>query len=158
MHSTSMLSHSDFRDANSASVSALNRLIQTTAGTPNLRTFSTYRDRLANPFSSAEIGAEAGFGDDVIAELQGCLCGNDGVAAVSDVRERTAVDQCGIVLDRLNKIGCKRILEQSCHRAGRFEIRGSYVLSIPRLSNDHVSETPLEIGQILRQAENRHDF
>ena len=117
----------------------MKRLMATTGGTPNLRTFSRWRLRLSQPLATAagvlvlevvlgdaavhlerahggdddrrgrleaglaaldveellgaQVGAEAGLGDDVVGELQRRLGGEHRVAAVRDVGERPAVDE-----------------------------------------------------------------
>ena len=50
---TSISAHNSFRAAISASVSVTNSLMATTAGIPNLRIFSTWRFKLANPARTA---------------------------------------------------------------------------------------------------------
>ena len=55
-------------------------------------------------FLRAEIGAEAGLGDDVVGELQRRRGRDHRVAAMGDVGERAAVDEGRIVLQRLHEV------------------------------------------------------
>ena len=64
----------------------------------------------------AEVRAEAGLGHDVVGELQRRLRRDHRVAAVRDVGERAAVDEGGVVLQRLHEVGRDRVLEQRRHR------------------------------------------
>ena len=73
----------------------------------------------------AEIGAEAGFGDDVVGELERGLGGEHRVAAVGDVGERAAVDEGGVVLQRLHQVRHQRVLEQHGHGAVALEVAGA---------------------------------
>ena len=68
-------------------------------------------------FLGAEIGAEASLGDHVIGELERRLGGDHRIAAMRDIGERAAMDEGGVVLERLHQIRRERILEQRRHRA-----------------------------------------
>ena len=67
----------------------------------------------------AHVGAEAALGDDVVAELERDAVGDERVVAVRDVRERPAVDERRLALERLHEVRLDRLLEQHGHRAGR---------------------------------------
>src|SRR5262245_25219497 len=75
-----------------------------------------------------------------------------------DIRERPAVNERGIVLDRLNDVRSKRILEERGHCARAFEIGSTDVLPLASLPDDDVAEPPLEVVKIFGQAEHRHDL
>ena len=75
-----------------------------------VRTQAAFAAFDVHEFFGAEIRAETGFGHNVVRQFQSALCGDNGVAAVSDIRKRTAVNQCGVVLDRLDKIRRECIL------------------------------------------------
>ena len=64
-----------------------------------------------------QVGAEASLGDDVISHFEGHAGSHDGVAAVGDIGEWTAVDKCGGTLQRLNQVGLQRVFEQGSHGA-----------------------------------------
>ena len=70
----------------------------------------------------AEIGAEAGLGDHVVAELERRARRHHRVAAMGDVGERAAMDEGGIALQRLHQVGRQRVLEQHRHGAGRLQV------------------------------------
>ncbi len=104
----------------------------------------------------AEIGAEAGLGHHIIAELERGLGGDHRVAAVRDIGERTAVNEGGVVLKRLYQIGCERILEQRGHRAGCRQFLGGDGLLVAGLADLDLAEAALEIGEVCGEAEDRH--
>ena len=58
----------------------------------------------------AEVGGEACFGDGIVAQAHCGLSGLDGVAAMSDVCERAAVDERGSAFERLDHVGLDGIL------------------------------------------------
>ncbi len=76
-------------------------------------------------FLGAEIGAEAGFGHHIVAELERGLGGDHRVAAMGDIGERAAMDEGRIVLERLHEVRRERVLEQRRHRARGREILGA---------------------------------
>ena len=58
----------------------------------------------------AQVGAEAGFGDDIVGELQRRRGGDHRVAAMRDVGERAAMDEGRVVLQRLHQVRLHRVL------------------------------------------------
>ena len=104
----------------------------------------------------AEIGAEAGFGHDVVGELQRGLRRDHRVAAVRDVGERAAVDERRIVLQRLHEVGRERVLEQHGHRAVRLQVARAHRLLVARVADDDVAEALLQVLERGREAEDRH--
>ena len=77
-------------------------------------------------FFRAEVSAEACLRNGVIAELHCHFGCDDGVAAVSDVGERTAVDNGGGMLKRLHQIGLYCVLQKSRHCARCLQVARSY--------------------------------
>ena len=75
-------------------------------------------------FLSTKVGTEACLGDYIVSQLQAQLGGNGAVAAVRNVGERTAVDDGGVVLQRLDKVRVERILQKCGHRARRADLPG----------------------------------
>ncbi len=67
---------------------------------------------------------EAGLGDDVLAELEPDAIGDERVVAVRDVRERAAVDERRLALERLDEVRLDRVLEDDGHRARRLDVLG----------------------------------
>ena len=106
----------------------------------------------------AEVRAEAGFGDHVIRELHRRARRDHGVAAVRDVGERAAVDEGGIVLERLHEVRLDRVLQEHRHRAMRLEVAGEHGLLVARVADHDLAEALLEIVERGGQAEDRHDL
>ena len=79
----------------------------------------------------AHVGAEPALGDDVVAQLERHEVGDERVVAVRDVRERAAVDECGLSLERLHEVRLDRILQEHGHRAGCLQLIGSHGLAVP---------------------------
>ncbi len=109
-------------------------------------------DELLGP----EIGAESGLGNDVIGELEGALRGDHRVASVRDVRERPAVDERGIVLERLHQVGLERVLQEHRHRPVRLEVLRADRLLIACVADHNVAQAFLEILQRGGEAEDGH--
>jgi hypothetical protein len=82
------------------------------------------RHLMSKNFSAPEIGAEAGFGHDVVGELQRRLGRDHRVAAMGDVGEGAAVDEGRVVLQRLHEVRLHRVLEQDGHGAVGLPGRG----------------------------------
>ena len=104
----------------------------------------------------SEVGPEPGLGDDVVGELErgpGC---DDRVAPVGDVRERPAVDDGGVVLQRLHQVRSESVLEQHRHRAVGLQIARGDRLPSARLSDHDIAEAALQVVQIGGKAEDRH--
>ena len=80
------------------------------------------------------VGAEAGLGDDVVAELERDEVGDERVVAVGDVRERAAVDERRLALERLDEVRLERVLEQHRHRAGGPQLLGEHRLALERVA------------------------
>ena len=63
-----------------------------------------------------------------------------------------------IVFQGLHQVGCDRILEQHRHRPrGVDRVRGDRLM-LTRVADDDLAQALLQILEIFRQAENRHDF
>ena len=106
----------------------------------------------------AEIGAEARFGHHIVAELERGLGGDHRVAAMRDIGERPAMDEGRVVLERLHEIGRERVLEQRRHRARGGEVLGGDGLLVAGLADLDLAEPALKIGEVVGQAEDRHDL
>ena len=78
----------------------------------------------------AHVGAEAGLGDDDVAELQRDAVGDERVVAVRDVRERPAVHERGLALERLHEVRLDRLLQEDGHRARRLQLLGGDGLAL----------------------------
>ena len=106
----------------------------------------------------AQVGAEAGFRDDVVGELERRLRRDDGVAAVRDVRERTAVHERRRLLERLHEVRLERFLHEHRHRALRVQRLGTNRLVVARVADDDLLEPVAHVVERRRQAEDRHDL
>ena len=107
---------------------------------------------------STQIGAEAGLGDGVIAQLQSNLGSGHGVAAVGDVGEGTAVDERGGMLQRLNQVGLQSVLQQSGHSALGVQVTGGDGLAGVSIADHQTSQSGLQVVDVGGQAQNRHDL
>ena len=106
----------------------------------------------------AQVSAEAGFGDDIVGELQRGGSGDDRVAAMRDVGEGTAVNEGRRAFERLHQVRRDRFLEQRGHRAVRLQLLGAHRLTLARIGDDDVAEAFLQVVEVLGEAEDRHDF
>jgi hypothetical protein len=101
-------------------------------------------DELLRP----EVGAEARLGHDVVRELERGGGGEHRIAAVRDVRERTAVNEGGIVLESLHQIRLQRLLEQHRHRTLRIEVASADRAQVAPVSDDDVAEPLLQVARL----------
>ena len=104
----------------------------------------------------AEIGAEAGFGDDIVGELEGGLRGDDRIAAMGDVGERPAVDEGGVVLERLHEVRLHRLGQQHGHRPVGLDVATVDRGLVAAVADDDVAEPPFEIVDVVGQTQDRH--
>jgi hypothetical protein len=77
---------------------------------------------------------------------------------VRDVRERTAMDEGGIVLERLHEIRRDRIAQQRRHGAMRADVARENRLLLACVTHDDLAEAFLQILQAGGQTEDGHDF
>ena len=105
-----------------------------------------------------QIGTEAGLGNGNIAKTHSHTRGHDGVAAVGDIGEGTAVDKRGRTLERLHQIGLERILEQCGHGTLGLKVAGTDGLAGKAIADDNLAQAFLEVADARRQAQNCHDL
>ena len=74
----------------------------------------------------AHVGAESALGDHEIGGAKREQVGDERVVPVSDVRERTGVDDRRDALERLDQVRLQRVLQKNRHRAGGAEILRRY--------------------------------
>ena len=79
---------------------------------------------------AAEVGAEAGFGHDVVGELERGRRRQHRIAAMRDVGERAAVDEGGRAFQRLHQVRRQRLLQQHGHGAVRLEVARAHRLAV----------------------------
>jgi hypothetical protein len=93
----------------------------------------------------AEIGAEAGLRHHVIGKLQRSARRHDRVAAMGDVGEGAAMDEGGVVLQRLDEVGLHRLLEQHRHGAVGLQVASEDRRPVAPVADDDVAEPALEV-------------
>ena len=91
-------------------------------------------------------------GDDVVAELQRDLVGDERVVAVRDVGERAAVHEARLALERLDQVRLQRLLEDDRHRARGLELLGRDRLALLRVADRDRAEPPAEVGEVAATA------
>ncbi len=109
-------------------------------------------------FLRAEVGAEAGFGHDVIGKLERRGGGHHRVAAMRDIGEGAAMDEGGRAFQSLHQIGRDRFLQQRRHGAMRLQIARAHRFALAGIGDDDIAEPLLQVVEILGQAEDRHHF
>ena len=105
-----------------------------------------------------EVGTEAGFRNGVVTELEGHLGGGDGVAAVSDVRERAAVDEGRSAFEGLNEVRFQSIFQKSSTGTLSFDVSDRDGLAVEGVGDDDAGQTGLEVGDVGSEAKNSHDL
>ncbi len=111
---------------------------------------------MSKNFSMPMSRAEAGLGDDVVAELQRDAVGDERVVAVRDVRERAAVDERGLALERLDEVRLDRVLQEDGHRAGGAQLLGRDRLALERPRDGDRAEALPQILEVGRDGDDRH--
>ena len=106
----------------------------------------------------AQIGAEAGLSDHIVAHLEGHPGGHDGVAAVGNVGKGAAVDEGGGALQCLHQVGLDGVLEQGGHSSLGPEIVGGYGGAGAAVGHHHPAQPSLQVGEAVGQAEDGHDL
>lgn len=109
-------------------------------------------------FLGPEVRAEAGLGDHVVRQFEGGARRHHRIAAMRDVRERTAVHEGGIVFQGLHQVGPQCIAQQHRHRAVRLQFAGTHRSAIMGVADDDVAQPLLEIPEVGRQADDGHDL
>ena len=104
----------------------------------------------------AHVRGEAALGDDVVGELERDAVGDDRVVAVRDVRERAAVDERRLTLQRLHEVRLDRVLEQHGHRAGRLQLLGGDRLAFVGVADRDRAEARAQVLQVGRDGRDRH--
>lgn len=106
----------------------------------------------------AEVGAEACFSDGVVAEGEGGLGCNDGVAAVGDVCERSAVDECEVAFNGLDEVRLHCVLEKNEQGAGCAEFLDGVGAAVALDAEDDSVEASAEVLHVGGKAEDGHEF
>ena len=77
---------------------------------------------------------------------------------MGDVCEGTAVHEGRRALERLHEVGLQGVLEQGGHGASGLELAGSHRLAGVGVAHDDAAQTLLEVGDVARKAQDRHDL
>ena len=102
--------------------------------------------------------AKPGLGDHVVAELERDAVGDERVVAVRDVRERAAVDERRLPLERLHEVRLDRVLEDDGDRAGRADLLGGDGLALVGLPDGDAAEPLAQVGEVARDGDEPHDL
>ncbi len=95
---------------------------------------------------------------DVVAELERDPVGNERVVAMGDVRERAAVDERRLPLERLHEVRLDRLLEDHRQGAGGADLLGRDGLAVVRLPDRDRAEPLPQVREIARDGDERHDL
>ena len=106
----------------------------------------------------AEIEGESGLRDGEIGMREGHARGEHAVAAVRDVRKRSAVQEGGHAFDALHEIRHQGIAQQRHERAGDAEFLREDRFAIRREAGDDALEPRAQIGEVFAQTKDRHDL
>ena len=106
----------------------------------------------------AQVGTETGLGDDIIGQREAELGGHDAVAAVGNVGKGAAVDDGGVVFQRLNEVRVQRILQQGGHGTGGADLARRDGLAVVGVGADDLGQPLLQVGDAGGQAEDGHDL
>ena len=124
----------------------------TIGGKPGLAAFDIHE------FLGAKIGPETGFRHHIIGQFQRGCGGNDRVAAMRDIGERAAMHEGGVVFERLHKVRLHGLLEQHGHGAIGLDVAAIDRRFVAAIGDDDIAKALFEVGQILGQAQDCHDF
>ena len=75
-----------------------------------------------------------------------------------DVRERPAVDERRLALERLHEVRLDRVLQHDCHRARRLDVLGRDRLALGRLADGDAAEPLPQVGEVARDGDEAHDL
>ena len=75
-----------------------------------------------------------------------------------DVRERAAVDERRLPLERLDEVRLDRVLEEDGHRARGLQLLGRHRLALERLPDRDPAEPRAEVAEVAGDRDERHDL
>ena len=103
------------------------------------------RQTMSQNFWRPEVAGEAGFGDDVVGQLERDAVGEDRVVGVRDVAERPGVHERRLALERLHEVRLDRVLHDDGHRAAGLEHVGRDGLAVVGRGDDDAAEPAAQI-------------
>ena len=95
---------------------------------------------------SAQVSTKSSFRYGVIAQSQRHARCHDGIAAVRNIREGTAMHECRRSFKRLHQVRLDGILQKSCHSAFRVQLMRRNGLIIVRVAHHNATQALLEVG------------
>ena len=111
---------------------------------------------------STQVCAEACLGNGVVSQLQSHFCSRYRVTSMSDVRERSAVNDSRCMLQSLYQVRLQSVLQKSRHSALCVQIAGCYGLLLGSFSvciaDDDSRQSLLQVCDIACQTQNRHNL
>ena len=109
-------------------------------------------------FLGTQVGTKAGLGNGDIAKTHGHTRGHDGVTAVGNIGEGTAVDKRRRALECLNQVGFERVLEQGRHGTLSLKVTGADGLAGIAVADNNLAQALLEVIDARGQAQDCHDL
>ena len=109
-------------------------------------------------FFSTQVSTEACFCYNIVSNFHSCFCCFYRVAAVRDVCEGAAVDDCQCVFQSLNHVRLQSVFQQNCHCAVSADHFCCYGFVVICVTNDDLTQHFFQLFQVVCQTEDRHDF
>ena len=104
----------------------------------------------------AQIGTKACFGNGVVSQRKAQLGGQHAVAAVGNVGKGAAVDDGGVVFQRLDKVRVQCVLQQSGHGTGRADLTGRDGLAVVGIGAHDLGKALFQVRDAGGQTEDGH--
>ena len=109
-------------------------------------------------FFRPQVRAEARLCYHVVRQLEGGVGGGDGIAAVGDVGEGSAVNQGRGVLQGLDQIGLDGVLQKRSHGPLGLQVGGGDRPVVVGVAHNDAGEPLLQVLQAGSQAQHRHNL
>ena len=109
-------------------------------------------------FSAPKVGGEAGFGHDVIRQLERQAGGDGGVGALGDVGKGPAMNKGGRAFERLHQVRMDGVAQQHLHGAHRLDLRGPHRFALVGEGDHHAAHALAQVAVVPGQAEDGHDL
>ena len=106
----------------------------------------------------AQVAAEAGLGDQIVAQLAAFQIGDDRAVAVRDVAERADVHEARLPLQRLDQVRLERLLEKHRHCPGAAHLLGRHRRAVDVVADGDRPDPPPQVLERGRHAHDRHDL
>ena len=103
-----------------------------------------------------QVGTEACLGDGVVGQRKAQLGGQHAVAAVGNVGEGAAVNDGGVVFQRLDEVRVQCVLQQGGHGTGRADLTGRDGLAVVGVGAHDLGKALFQVGNAGGQTEDGH--